>query len=48
MSPQFSVRKLTPMERQAVKAVVSSRTTEARLVERARIIELAAAGMNPT
>ena len=48
MSPQFSLRKLTSKERQAVKAVASSRTTEARLVERARIIELTAEGMNPT
>jgi transposase len=48
MSPKFSLRKLTSKERRAIQIFASSRTTEARLVERARIITLAAQGLNPS
>ncbi len=48
MSPEFSLRRLTPTERRAIRVSASSRTAEARLVERARIITLAAQAGNPS
>jgi len=48
MSPKFSLRRLTSKERRAVQVFATSRTTEARLVERARIITLAAQRHNPS
>ena len=48
MSPHSSLRRLTPKERQAVQALASSRTAEARLVERSSIIALAAEKHGPS
>ena len=48
MSPRFPVRRLTSKERRAIRIFASSRTTEARPVERAQIITLAAEGHSPS
>jgi len=48
MSPKFSLRRLTSKELRAIRVFAGSRTTEARIVERARIIVLAAQRRNPS
>ena len=44
---RFSLRELSPEERQAVEALARSRTAPARTVERARIVAAAAEGLGP-
>src|SRR5947209_4653204 len=44
----LSLRELTPEERQALEDLAASRTAQARLVERARILTAAAAGRGAT
>jgi transposase len=48
MSAKVTLRGLTPEERRAVEDLARSRTAEARLVERARIVLAAAQGRRPS
>jgi transposase len=48
MSTKVSLRELTAEERQTIEALANSRTAEARIVERARIILATARGSRPT
>src|SRR4051794_14408417 len=45
---KFTLRPLTPEERQALEELASSRTAQARLVERARILSAIADGRRPS
>jgi len=46
MPAKVTLRELTPEERQAVDELARARTAPARLVDRARIIQAAAAGQS--
>src|SRR4051794_40181391 len=48
MKTKFQLRELTGQERQDLELLAGSRTAEARLVERARIILAAAEGKRPS
>src|SRR3954470_21329938 len=48
MKPKIQLRELTDQERQDLEQLAGSRTTEARLVERARIVLAAAGGRGPS
>ena len=48
MSPRSSLRALLPEERQTVESLAHSRTTEARIVERAKIILAHDDGLGPS
>jgi DNA-binding CsgD family transcriptional regulator len=48
MRTKVKLRELTPEECQAIEQLAHSRTAEARLVERARIILAAAEGQRPS
>src|SRR3954470_5866762 len=48
MKPKIQLRELTDPERQELEQLAGSRTTEARLVERARIVLAAAEGRRPS
>src|SRR3954453_3335707 len=48
MRPKIQLRELTDQERQELEQLAGSRTAEARLVERARIVLAAAGGRRPS
>ena len=48
MKPRIQLRELTDQERQDLEQLAGSRTVEARLVERARIVLAAALGRRPS